>query len=167
MSDSDIAIVISVFSVLVAAFSLGWNIYRDVILKPRVRVDFGVRTIVQHGNPHKPEYVILTATNHGPGVVILSMVQMKDSSIIKRIFRNVKYAVVMDGYTDPLSAQLPCKLEVGEKIDLLFTYDKECMLKKGWSHIGISDSFGRVHWAKSKQIKEAIDKWRKDFSVSA
>ena len=164
MSISVIARIISVFSVLVAAFSLGWNIYRDVILKPRVKVDFGVRIIVQEDTPERAKYVVLTATNHGPGIVNLSMVQMKDISLIKWLLRRQKYAVVLHDYTNPLSGQLPYKLEVGEKIDLLFPYNKECMLKEGWSHIGISDSFGRVHWARSKQVKEAIKKWRQDFT---
>ena len=164
MSNSDIAIIISIFSVLVASFSLGWNIYRDVILKPRVKVDFGVKTIVQQGNPKRPGYVVLTATNHGPGIVNLSMVQMADTSLIKRMLGKRKYAVVIHDYTNPLSGQLPHKLEVGEKIDLLFPYNKECILKEGWSHIGINDSFGRVHWVRSKQVKEAITKWRQDFT---
>ncbi len=167
MNNSDVAIYISIFSVLVAAFSLGWNIYRDVILKPRVRVDFGVRTLIQHANPDKPQYVILSATNHGPGIVNLSMVQMKDTSLLKWLFRKQQYAVVIHDYTNPLSGQLPHKLDVGKGIDLLFTYDKECMLKNGWSHVGISDSFGRVHWAKSKQVKKAIKKWKEDFSGCA
>ena len=55
------------------------------------------------------------------------------------------------------------ELEVGDKIDLLFHYNADCMLKNGWSHIGISDYFGRTHWANSKQVKEAIDRWKKDF----
>ena len=167
MNYSDIAIIISVFSVLVAAFSLSWDVYRDVILKPRVRVDFGVRTVVGYGGTDKTEYVVLTATNYGPGVVNLHMIEMKDSSMIKCIRRHKKCAVIIPGHTNPLSGQLPCKLDVGEKIDLLFPYNKECMLKKGWSHIGIRDSLGRVHWARSKQVKEAIETWRKDFGTSA
>ncbi len=42
-----VAIFISVFSILIAAFSLGWNIYRDVILKPKVKVAFGIRTFIE------------------------------------------------------------------------------------------------------------------------
>lgn len=91
------------------------------------------------------------------------MVQMKDSSWWRWLLRKEKYAVVIHDYTNPLSGQLPYKLEVGAKFDLLFPYDAKCMLKNGWSHIGISDYFGRTHWAKSKQVKEAINKWKKDF----
>ena len=37
-----IAIVVSLISICVASLSLGWNIYRDIGLKPRVFVKFGV-----------------------------------------------------------------------------------------------------------------------------
>lgn len=163
MSTSEIAIVISVFSVVIATFSLGWNIYRDIILKARINIGLGVRTIIQRGNPNKPKYVDLTVTNHGPGSVNLSMVQMKNTSLFKWLFRKQEYAVVIHDYENPLSAQLPHKLEVGEKIDLLFTYDKDCLLKDGWSHVGISDYFGRSHWAKKKEVREANKRWCRDF----
>ena len=35
MDNALIALCISIFSVLVASLSLGWNVYRDVILKPK------------------------------------------------------------------------------------------------------------------------------------
>ena len=163
MTTAELAIVISIFSVAIAGLSLGWNIYRDIVLKAKIKISFGIRTIVQHGVEERPEYVIITATNHGPGSAKLSMVQMKNSSWWRWLFRKEKYAVIIHDYTNPLSGQLPHKLEVGEKIDILFPYNEECMLKNGWSHIGISDYFDRNHWAKSKQVKEAVEKWKKDF----
>lgn len=57
------------------------------------------------------------------------MVQMKDSSWWRWLFRKEKYAVVIHDYMNPLSGQLPHKLEVGDKIDLLFHYDADCMFK--------------------------------------
>jgi hypothetical protein len=163
MTTAEIAIIISIISATIAGFSLGWNIYRDVVLKAKIKIDFGIKVIIQHGNPSKPEFVNIAATNHGPGSVKLSMVQMKDSSLWRWLFRKEKYAVVMHDYENPLSGQLPCKLEVGETLDLLFHYNVNCMLKNGWSHIGVSDSYGRIHWAKSKQVKKAISQWKIDF----
>ena len=163
MTTAELAIIISIFSVAIAGLSLGWNIYRDIVLKAKIKMSFGIRTIVQHGIKDRLEYVIITATNHGPGSVKLSMVQMKNSSWWRWLFRKEKYAVIIHDYTNPLSGQLPHKLEVGEKIDILFPYNAECMLKNGWSHIGISDYFDRNHWAKLKQVKEAVEKWEKDF----
>jgi hypothetical protein len=163
MTTAQLAIIISIASAAIAGLSLGWNIYRDVVLKGKVKIGFGVRMIIQQGNPARPEYVNIAATNHGPGSVRLSIVQMKDSSWWRWLLRKERYAVVIHDYTNPLSGKLPHKLEVGDKIDLLFHYNADCMLKDGWSHIGISDYFGRTHWADSKRVKEAIDRWKKDF----
>lgn len=79
------------------------------------------------------------------------------------MLRREQHAFLIHDYTNPLSGQLPKKLEVGEGLDLLFPYDVDCMLKEGYSHIGINDSFGRVHWAPKKQVKETIEKWRSDY----
>jgi hypothetical protein len=163
MQIAEIAIIISIFSALISGLSLGWNIYRDVILKAKVRVHFGICKVALQGITPSPTYISIAATNHGPGPVKLHMVNMKDTSLLKKIFRNEKFAVVLHDWQNPLSGQLPHKLEVGEDFRLLFPYDTDCMLKNGWSHIGISDSFDRVHWASSRNVKAAQDKWKKDF----
>jgi hypothetical protein len=64
-----IALLISIFSVLVAAFSLGWNIYRDIILKAKVDVSFAVVTIIHDTMPERPQFLNIKATNFGPGPV--------------------------------------------------------------------------------------------------
>lgn len=40
-----IAVAISILSLVVAAFSVGWNVYRDVILKARLKVSVGVSVV--------------------------------------------------------------------------------------------------------------------------
>ena len=77
MTMSEIAIGISIISVLIAGLSLGWNIYRDVILKANVKISFAIMTLVQVGISARPEYVNITATNFGPGPVNLSMIEIK------------------------------------------------------------------------------------------
>lgn len=162
MDTSTIAIIVSIFSVGVAGLSLGWNIYRDVILKPKVDIMFGVRTIIAEALPHRPEYVVITATNFGPGSVNISMIQARNSSFWKRFIRKTKRAVIIHDYTNPLSAKLPAKLEMGDKIDLLLPYDKECLLKEEWTHIGVFDYYGNSHWAPKRHVKEARIHWLKD-----
>lgn len=164
MITAELAILISIFSVAVSSLSLGWNIYRDIVLKAKVRVSFGICSIAQQGVKPSPTVISIVATNHGPGPVKLNIVSMKDSSFIKKLLRKEKFGVVLHDWTNPLSGQLPHKLEVGEEFRLLFPYDEECMLKQGWLYIGISDTYDRVHWASKKQVKNAIDKWKKDFN---
>ena len=166
MNTAELALTISIFSVLVAALSLGWNIYRDVILKARVEIGFGVRTLMRPNQEQHPQYVMISATNHGPGVVSLSSIFMKDTSFLKWLLRRKQLAFIMHDYENPLSAQLPKKLDVADKADFLFPYDKDCLLQGQWSHIGLVDSFGRLHWARKKDVKEANEKWKVDFPAS-
>ena len=44
-----IPIIISILSFVVAAFFLGWNIYQDVLLKPKLRVTFLLADLVNAG----------------------------------------------------------------------------------------------------------------------
>ena len=163
MTTSEIAIGISIISVLFAGLSLGWNIYRDVVLKANIRISFAIMTLVQRGISARPEYINITATNFGPGLVNLSMIEIKNSSWWRWLLRKEEHAVVIHDSENPLSGQLPCKLEVGEKLNLLLPYDEQCFLKEGWSHVGVNDYFGRTHWACKKDVKEAIQKWQNKF----
>lgn len=164
MATENIAIVISIISVGVASLSLGWNIYRDLVLKAKVQVDLGIRTILHSSMPDRPKFVGITVTNFGPGSVNLSMIQAKNAGFGKWLLRKSQHAVIMFDYTNPLSARLPAKVEAGDRIDLLLPYNKDCFLKEDLTHVGISDFFGRVHWAPKKQIESARNSWLRDFT---
>jgi hypothetical protein len=66
-------------------------------------------------------------------------------------------------YQNPLSGQLPAYLDVGERIDLLIRYERDCFLSEDFTHIGLSDSFGRIHWASAKDVKQARKAYQKKF----
>ncbi|MEW7987350.1 MAG: hypothetical protein ACH255_19890 [Candidatus Thiodiazotropha sp.] len=163
METAQIAILISVVSACIAGISLGWNIYRDVIIKPKVDIIFGVKMIVTPGSNERPEYVIITATNFGPGATTISMIQVRYAPLWRRLLRKAKNAVIIHDYENPLSGQLPSKLEVGDKIDLILPYDENCFLNEEWTHVGVWDYFGKSHWAKKRQLKEARERWLNDF----
>lgn len=160
------ALWISIFSFVIASLSLGWNIYRDVILKPKLKVNFSVSNVIGEGITNPVRYVFITGTNFGPGEINCQMIRGRDATFWKRITGKNEFFVVIHDYVNPLSGQLPRKLAVGEKIDLPLLYDEsdKCILKKNFTHIGISDSFGRVHYAPSKDIKKAKEQYAKDFA---
>jgi len=160
-----IALIISIVSVLVASISLGWNIYRDVILKAKVDVTFAVVSVIHQSLPDRPQYLNLKATNFGPGPVTMSTICVREASVWRRAIRKVRFAIITPDYTNPMSAKLPAKIEVGDKIELLLPYDKDCFFKLPFTHVGISDYYGRIHWAPRKQFKEARATWIKDFLV--
>jgi hypothetical protein len=161
MSTAEFALVVSVVSVFIASLSLGWNIYRDIVLKARVDVSFAVVTLIDQSRRDRPQYLNIKATNFGPGSVTLSTIVVKDAPIWRRLLRRPRYAIITPDYTNPLSAKLPAKIEVGDKIELLLPHDKDAFLKEQFTHVGLSDYFGRMHWARTRDFKRARDTWQK------
>ncbi len=79
------------------------------------------------------------------------------------LLRKYEGGFLIHDYENPLSGQLPQRLEVGENIDLLFPLDDKCLLTQTITHIGIRDSFDRVHWASHKDVKEAIKLFKEKY----
>lgn len=167
MSTEAIAIIISCCSIVMAAVSLGWNIYRDVVLRARLKVKFGIRKLVGGTLPEPQDKVVLSVVNMGPGTIKCTMIHWRNTGIYKRLTRKSTQGVLIHDYSNPLSGQLPCKLEVGENTDFLFPIDDDCILGIGVTHIGIADSFGRTHWAQRKEVLEAIKRYKKKFKMAS
>jgi len=165
METTYLAIGISVFSVLIASLSLGWNIYRDIILKAKVDVSFAIVHLIHETLPERPQFINFKVTNFGPGPVIISMIHAKYAPLKLRLLRKTEHAVVLSDDTNPHSSKLPAKIEVGDKIDLLLPYGKECMLNREWTHVGVNDYYGRVHWVPKKQLIQARKQWLEDFGA--
>lgn len=164
MDTSELAILTSIFSIIFAAISLGWNIYRDVVLKPKVVVDFSVKRIISIGVGPSPDYICISATNHGPGPVNLMTILLRGSSLWKRITKTQNFAVLLHDYKNPHSDKMPRKLEVGESLNWFVDYDKDCFLKDEFTRLGISDSFGRTNWAPRKRMSKLRNNWSNKFT---
>ncbi len=158
-------IVISIFSLILACLSLGWNIYRDLVLKARLKVRFYIATIVARGQQGRSNYLVLTVTNFGPGEITCKTVCCKNRPLFVLTKKEFTQAIIIHNYLNPLSGQLPTKLKVGDTLQLLFPYDKDCFLKEQMTHIGICDSFDREHYAPTKEVKKAKRSFNKDFNL--
>ncbi|MFH1033699.1 MAG: hypothetical protein V1806_04260 [Pseudomonadota bacterium] len=156
------AIIVSSLSMLVASLSLGWNIYRDIILKAKLKVDFSPVIIAGGPLQGKMERLSISATNHGPGKIKLTGIYLAEKSLLKKATRKTKFAFLIYDYMDPLSGKLPCELEVGNEVNLFLSFEK-CFLSMDWTHIGIKDSFGRIHWAPRRNIVKAKKTYRDKF----
>ena len=164
MSLEIIAIIISVFSALLAVFSLGWNVYRDVILKPKVNVYFAVKHLVSSDQGRQGVYLCVTATNFGPGEVIITNICAREYSLWRKLCRKVQMAVIWyDHRIWAGGVSLPKRLKMAEEVLLFLPYDKECLLKDKWTHVGVCDTFGRLHWATPNQVEVARKQWGRDF----
>lgn len=157
------AIAISVVSLLIATFGLGWNIYRDILLKARVKIFIAIRNLYFEGAPPSPPYIGITATNHAPGKIILQSIDLRDTTIFKKLLKKERFATVFHDYKNPYSGKLSCTLEVGESLSLFLIHEKDSFLKEQFSHVGINDSFGRTHWTPRKSVKSLNRKLERFF----
>jgi len=161
MTASTIAILVSCLSLLISGISLGWNIYKDVYLRARVRTSFALM-IIQHPTSLKSLWRFsFFATNLGPGKVRLEVLILLEWSIWKKITRSCRYESLRLDFKHPLGGTLPRDLDVGEQMALTFDPDDCKFLSEKHTHtdIGIRDSFGRFHWCNKKDMVEA----KKDF----
>src|SRR5881394_3227622 len=102
MSVAQIALWISFGSMLAAGTSLGWNIYRDVIRKPKLRITLMVGAVIFSREKHS-DRVVVTITNFGPGKTHAKMLQLRKSSLWRRLFRQQQYAALLHDWEDSLS----------------------------------------------------------------
>jgi hypothetical protein len=166
MSDGQIALLISLGSMLVAATSLGWNVYRDVIRKPKLRITLLVGGIIFSQEKHA-ERVVVTITNFGPGKTEAKMLQLRKSSFWRRLFRQQEYAALLHDWEDSLSGRLPVSLDIGEKVDLTFRFTPNLFLTHDFTQIGISDPFGKVYWCKRLDFRRAQESYKKILTENA
>ena len=158
-----IPIGISVIALVISGLSLGWNMYRDLALKARLRVKFGVQTM-HHTTFAQPLItLVLEVTNLGPGKIEIGMIKIKTAPLWRRLTGTVKRMSLLSDYPNPLSARLPAGLEFGKVIDILIPYNKDCFLRETTTHIGIRDAFGRVHWSRRRDIRAARKIYKQDF----
>jgi hypothetical protein len=162
MQREDLAVLVSFISLAVAATSLGWNIYRDMFLRGRLRVRFGLRHIHHPTFPKPLRRFVFSVTNLGPGKVKIQMLQLRKVSLWKRIRRKCEFATLFHDYEHPLGGQLPYDLEPGQGMNLTFPVSQDSFAGEGYTHIGISDSFGRIHWCSRREMYAAQEAFNRE-----
>jgi len=151
------ALYISLAALLVSVFSLGWNFYRDVILKPRLKVTIKISKIFQPGGKDFGDYIDVSAVNLGPGAIVCNGVLGQEKRSFRHLLKKPKYLYAKSD--TPLTTPLPKKLEIGDSITQLFNHKPDAFLSLDPARVGIRDTFGRMHWASRKSLKSA----KKDF----
>ena len=151
MEPAYIALFISFGSLTIAGTSLGWNIYRDVIRRPKLNLSLMAGQIV--GTMPIERRLIVTITNYGPGKTKAQILQLRRTSLLRRLFRKSRLALLMPD-DDPISGELPADLDVGDKLTLTFRpRDDLFIVDTTFDQIGISDPFGRSHWSSRSDYK--------------
>ena len=126
------SLIFSFVAILVSGLALGWNIYRDIILKARVKVSLQISDLIfpEPSSIPTKKYITISATNFGPGKVKIVNISLVDSPWKKWILSTEKEAILMPDWENPLSGKIPSWIEVGDKLDLLFPFDKESFLTR-------------------------------------
>jgi len=178
VTTADYALFVSLAAAAVSIVALLWNVWQKYIfVKPVLQVTLGIYRVVQPqpgGTVAEGRQLVnLTATNMGPGPVILHSCIFKTKAdrwrpyryrILSPIHGDVTSAVPLS--IGPFSGGLPAKIDAGEVKSFYFPYDKDCFLKEPIHRVGISDTYGRNNWCQRRAIKRATRSYRKDFGVS-
>mgnify|MGYP001609972299 FL=1 len=125
-------------------------------------------SVIIQGEHKSPTKISITATNFGPNKVICTGIGAKVAPLWRRLFRKVEHVQIIEDYTDTYSSKMPCDLEVGRECKLFLPFDKDCFLSEPLTHVGIFDTFGRIHYAPKKDVakarKEYLDRFARNQS---
>ena len=147
-------LIISFVSLGFALFALGWNIYKDIIQKPRFKVFFGIYDTATMPDINLNETIIMfTGVNIGTGDIVVK-------NIILKYKRKKPFAIVLPNMK---WKKVPQRISVGDEANIITDYFKDCFLSTDFYKAGLIDSFGRKHWVSRKQIEEAKDRYQIDF----
>jgi hypothetical protein len=167
MSPVNVAIVISAISLVVSLTTLGWNIYKEFCLKPRLKVGVAVVIIGGEAVPGgRQSKIVFMAVNHGPGEITITGVTLDPTRKEKRSDDITSYLLVHEN-NSPFGTPLPATLKVGGEARIIIPYDKDSFLSRRFRRVGLRDSFKRDHWAPAKQLRRAEEEYKKDFGEKA
>lgn len=134
----NLTIAVSMLAFAVSLFSLGWNVYRDVIFKPRFRIRFAIA----RGSSDSRMIFDLTVVNLGPGTAVVEAMAVK-TQLATLIWSDAHHVV-----------GVPKELKAGQRT-VLAVHPRESLLEHQTKalRIGVQDAFGRIHWAPRKVLK--------------
>ncbi|MEN6575464.1 MAG: hypothetical protein ABFD90_03910 [Phycisphaerales bacterium] len=162
MTQATIAIILSSVSIVIAFTSLFWNIYRDVLLRPRSEVVCGV-SYIRHGDKERGPFIDLRLTNKGPGTIIVTNIIVHNGGFLRRLLRIQKKATVMYDYTNELNPKMPTQVAQYQSITQYLDFDKDCFLKGGATRFGFIDTLNRYHWARRRYLRKLLLAYRRHF----
>ena len=141
----------------------GWTIYRDAIRKPKFRVSISLKTVVQAGREPDGPHIFVEALNMGPDSNRFRIVFCRNSWWQRRIKGAVGGAFIYSDYAHVAATRGGERIEVGDTATSVFPYDADCFLKDDFVQVGVSDGYGRMHWAPRAQLRKVRKKYCQDF----
>jgi hypothetical protein len=141
----NLTISISVLALFVSLVSLGWNVYRDLILKPRLQIE-----LAEDDDKKLPK---LTVTNRGPGQIQLMSPVVKLPygwfGLLSKI-DDVQEARPFGIGPVPVQTWSSKTLQVGGQTSMLLDHG----VIKQWRAVGIRDAYKRIRWASDEDLEK-------------
>lgn len=168
LNTADWALILSLCSLVVAISAFVWNVWSKFIYpKPKVRVFFAVSAVSGVRNAHADgisyssteEILTLTAWNHGPGPVVIHLAvghkkrfqPWKEADVVFHPLHN--YPQQENHSIGPFSGGLPNRIDVGDRHTAFLQLKNETIADSKIWRVGFTDTFGRYHWAKTRDMK--------------
>src|SRR5271163_42072 len=121
-----ISTITSVIAIAVSSLTLGWTIYRDAIRKPKLRVDVGIKTLIQKGRPPEGPYLFVEALNMGPIQNRVGLTFARKSWIKRRLLdRKSGTAMIYPDFAHWAATKASTRLEVGDTATFIFPYSRD------------------------------------------
>lgn len=150
------ATITAIIAICVSAFNLGWNIYRDAIRTPKFKVSIAIKKIVQKGHPEEGPLIFLEALNMGPSANRIGLPFAASGWFRWKIFdKQNASAFIYPDFSHWAASKASTRVEVGDSANFIFPVTAASFLDGRFSRIGVSDGFGRMHWAPRREFKKA------------
>jgi hypothetical protein len=151
-----IATITAIIAICISAFNLVWNIYRDALRTPKFKVSIAIKKIVQKGHPEQGSLIFLEALNLGPGPNRIGL-PFTTKGWLRRTFFDRKNgrAMIYPDFSHWAASKASTRVDVGDSVNFIFPCTAPSFLDENFSRIGVSDGFGRMHWAPRRELKKA------------
>jgi hypothetical protein len=143
---------ISSFSALVSMFALGWNVYRDVVIKAKIVVSIRTAYATDVGR----WYVSVNAVNIGPSDVRLSAIQVRSISGGVWPFRRYKILTLIPSKELEIEGHIPVTLKQAQTYSFLYDVIVNRADAERIVNMGFRDSYGRSFWGKRRDYRDSF-----------
>lgn len=158
-----VAIITAILSICISMLTLGWTIYRDVIQKPRFRVDVGLKSLMQAGRKPDGPHIFVEALNLGPTSNRVGFVFAQKSWWERKRRPKAAHVFIYPDFSHPAATPAGSRIKVGDKATFVIPYNKDSFLKEEFTQVGVADGFDRLHWASRKQLRDVRKKYLERF----
>lgn len=157
------SIIIAIVAICVSMFTAGWTVYREAIQRPKFRVSIAIKSVYQAGHEPIGPDIFVEVLNLGPLPNRLGLVWCRKSWWQRRVNPTKSLAHIASDYGHIATTTSGERIEVGDTGTHVSPYNVDCFLNGDWSQVGVTDGYGRNHWAPRKQLREAREQYRREF----